>query len=76
MLECRAYWSVARSQRAAVLVADGAGRGRDRSDDPVAQVREALAQAGLEAEVTGSQPDLEDVFVAATDGSDHQARAA
>jgi len=36
--------------------------------DTEVHIREALSQAGLQAEVTASQPNLEDVFVSATRG--------
>jgi len=38
--------------------------------DPAARLREVLAQAQLEADVEAVAPNLEDVFVAATHGSD------
>jgi ABC-2 type transport system ATP-binding protein len=38
--------------------------------DPAAQLRDGLAKAGLQAEVDAVEPNLEDVFVAATHGSD------
>ena len=38
----------------------------DTYDDPVGLVEQALANAGAEAAVSGAQPSLEDVFVAAT----------
>lgn len=42
----------------------------DRDGDAAARLREALAQAGVEAQVEPSQPNLEDVFVSATQGRD------
>ena len=44
--------------------------------DVVARVRKALADAGLQAEVAGVAPNLEDVFVDATRGRVGQERAA
>ncbi|RDZ29764.1 ABC transporter ATP-binding protein [Lysobacter silvisoli] len=44
--------------------------------DVAAQARQALAQAGLQAEVGASQPNLEDVFVAATRGREQGGGAA
>lgn len=40
----------------------------DRNGDAAARVRRALSDAGLEAEVVESHPNLEDVFVSATRG--------
>ena len=40
------------------------------------RMREALAKAGLQAEVAATQPNLEDVFVAATHGDVQRERAA
>lgn len=42
--------------------------------DAAARVRRALADAGLEADVTPSQPNLEDVFVSATRGRNAEAQ--
>lgn len=44
--------------------------------DTAQQLRDALSRANLQAEVTASQPNLEDVFVAATRDNDRQERAA
>lgn len=41
----------------------------DRDGDVAARMRQALSKAGVQAEVTASQPNLEDVFVSATGGS-------
>jgi ABC-2 type transport system ATP-binding protein len=38
--------------------------------DASTRLREALSQAGLQAEVAAIEPSLEDVFVAATHGDD------
>ena len=49
----------------------------EANGDAAARLREALAHAGLPAEVASVSPNLEDVFVAATRGSDAaKARAA
>jgi len=40
----------------------------DQNGDTAERVRQALREAGLEAEVGASQPNLEDVFVSATGG--------
>ena len=53
-------------------VLSDSGAGRD--GDVAARIRDALAKAGLKAEVTASQPSLEDVFVSATDGSSDDER--
>jgi ABC-2 type transport system ATP-binding protein len=58
--------SVAQIGNGLRVLFDGDG-GRD--GDVVARVRDALAKAGFEAQVTASQPSLEDVFVSATGGS-------
>ena len=44
--------------------------------DTVTQLQEALARAGLRADVVASPPNLEDVFVAATRGSGRREQAA
>jgi ABC-2 type transport system ATP-binding protein len=51
--------SVAQIGNALRVLVDGQG-------DPAARLRQALAQAGLQAEVAATPPNLEDVFVAAT----------
>jgi ABC-2 type transport system ATP-binding protein len=49
----------------------------DRNGDAAARLRKVLADAGLQAEVLDSHPNLEDVFVSATRGrDDEQERAA
>ncbi len=49
----------------------------DRNGDAAERLRKALADAGLQAEVADSHPNLEDVFVSATRGRDEeQERAA
>jgi len=53
-----------------VLSDDDSGR----DGDAVARIRDVLAKAGLQAEVTASQPSLEDVFVSATGGSSDDER--
>ena len=40
----------------------------ERNGDAAERVRQALADAGLQAEVSQSHPNLEDVFVSATRG--------
>ncbi|HEY5781484.1 MAG TPA: ABC transporter ATP-binding protein [Lysobacter sp.] len=44
----------------------------DRNGDAAERLRKALADAGLQAEVANSQPNLEDVFVSATRGRDEE----
>jgi ABC-2 type transport system ATP-binding protein len=44
----------------------------DRNGDAAQRLRKALADAGLQAEVANSQPNLEDVFVSATRGRDEE----
>ncbi|MEZ0469609.1 ABC transporter ATP-binding protein [Luteimonas salinilitoris] len=44
--------------------------------DAVQRIRAALSQAGLQAEVAASQPNLEDVFVSATRGRPRETEAA
>ncbi|MDR7133855.1 ABC-2 type transport system ATP-binding protein [Lysobacter niastensis] len=49
----------------------------DRNGDAAERLRKALAEAGLQAEVADSHPNLEDVFVSATRGrDDEQGKAA
>ncbi|HVR81477.1 MAG TPA: ABC transporter ATP-binding protein [Luteimonas sp.] len=56
-----------------VLTADSStGAGGDAST----RLREALAKAGLQAEVVATESNLEDVFVAATHGDERRERAA
>ena len=45
-------------------------------DEAAGRLRRALDDGGLAAEVAAVPPNLEDVFVAATRGSDARARAA
>jgi ABC-2 type transport system ATP-binding protein len=45
----------------------------DANGDAADRVRKALADAGLDAEVAASHPNLEDVFVSSTRGRDHEA---
>jgi len=45
----------------------------DANGDAAGRVRNALADAGLEAEVSASHPNLEDVFVSSTRGRDDEA---
>ena len=62
-----------------VLIAAGAEEAPEAVDgaDAAARLRQALAAAGIEAEVAAIVPNLEDVFVAATrDGARSQERAA
>lgn len=44
----------------------------DRNGDAASRLRQALADAGLQAEVADSHPNLEDVFVSATRGRDDE----
>lgn len=44
----------------------------DRNGDAASRLRKALADAGLQAEVADSHPNLEDVFVSATRGRDDE----
>ena len=44
----------------------------DANGDAAGRVKKALADAGLEAEVTTSHPNLEDVFVSSTRGRDEE----
>ena len=44
----------------------------DRNGDAAERLRKALADAGLQAEVANSHPNLEDVFVSATRGRDDE----
>ena len=46
----------------------------DENGDAAERLRKALADAGLEAEVSASHPNLEDVFVSATRGRDEAAQ--
>ncbi len=46
----------------------------ERNGDAAARVERALAEAGLEAQVAQSHPNLEDVFVSATRGRDDEAK--
>src|SRR5690606_12574042 len=46
----------------------------DRNGDAAARIRTALQKAGLQAEVSPSQPNLEDVFVSATGGKSDDER--
>ena len=62
-----------------VLMTAGAEEAPEAVDgaDAAARLRQALAAAGIEAEVAAIVPNLEDVFVAATrDGAQSQERAA
>jgi len=45
----------------------------DANGDAAGRVKKALADAGLDAEVTASHPNLEDVFVSSTRGRDDEA---
>jgi ABC-2 type transport system ATP-binding protein len=59
-----------------VLSVDQIGNGlrvlNDRNGDAADRLRKALADAGLQAEVADSHPNLEDVFVSATRGRDDE----
>ena len=44
----------------------------DRNGDAASRLRQALADAGLQADVADSHPNLEDVFVSATRGRDDE----
>lgn len=48
----------------------------DRNGDAASRIRQALQQAGLQAEVGPSEPNLEDVFVSATGGGTDDTREA
>ena len=67
--------SVAQIGNSLRVLSDGNNaRQGERAGDAAARIRDVLAKAGLEAEVSASQPSLEDVFVAATGGSSDDER--
>ena len=46
----------------------------DRNGDAAARIRDVLGKAGLQAGVSASEPNLEDVFVSATGGKSDEDR--
>jgi ABC-2 type transport system ATP-binding protein len=63
--------SVAQIGNSLRVLSEGSGA---RDGEAARRVKDALAKAGLEAEVSASQPSLEDVFVSATGGSSDDER--